>query len=197
MSLGTSLAEEGTEYSLMKRYKRPFCDVNKTYRDDNLMCWAASVSNMVGFSLQYNPETAFANFKKKYKNQPKSTYNMLLAFFLSNGYSRSDFLVSTTTDNANFNKRIDLSIIGSLCQGRVVTIGVKLNKKATTGHALTVYGFETIKGRIYLLYVDSDDLRRKLYKDRINCKKSITMFTTGRLKGQIIVSVVALKIFGE
>jgi len=33
------------KYTLVERYNRPFCDVNKTNINDGKMCWAAGVSN--------------------------------------------------------------------------------------------------------------------------------------------------------
>lgn len=189
-----SFAATNTKYMLTERYNQPFCDVDKTNKDDGKMCWAASISNMVGFSSGENPLSVFDFLKKKYSNDSNSMYGGLKCIFKFFGYTVEDLLLITSFSFRKVNKRIDLCIIGMLYQGEVVNICVDKTLTSKIGHALTVYGFETVGRNIYIFYVDSNDGIRKLYRERIKHREGVTRITTGYYKGYVIDGVVGLNV---
>jgi len=191
----TLQAPAEAKYMLMERYNRPFCDVDKTNKGDGKMCWAATIANMIGFALKYDPELQFADLKSKHNNTPKSMYNGLLSVFRSFGYDTRELLLVTSFDNKELNKRMDLCIKGMLLQGRVVTIGVDKKLTSKVGHALTVYGFEVVNKKLYIFYVDSNDGIHKLYREVVKHRNGITRFLTGKYKGRIVDIIVGLQIF--
>ncbi len=183
-----------TRYMLTERYNRPFQDVNKTYKGDGKMCWAASIANMVGFVLDHNPKTVFNFLKNNYGNTPRSLYSGLSVLFKSMGYTEEKLLMIISIARMDLNKRMDLFIIGTLYQSKVINIGIDKGDVKLAGHALTVYGFEVVDKKLYIFYVDSNDGIHKLYREQIKHKEGITRIITGEWKGCIISTVTGLQV---
>jgi hypothetical protein len=198
------------EYTLMKRYNRPYIDVNKTYKGDDNMCWAAAVVNSAHFSSGLKgKKIAKEGFNWLLKVHGNTGEKMDVGYALYLKQDR-DYLYRNGFVGFMFHKRKKkfLKWIGAaLDQGEVVTLQTELTdaigagegQKKTYRHALTVYGYAFNGKSIALIYVDSDDGKRKLYKESIVMNKDGTLtFAEGsEYHGYIITGAFTLNVVKE
>ncbi len=180
---------------LTENFERHYRDADKAWDgDDDFLCWAAVLSNMLAFATNMDENEFFNWYKKTVENKGNSfMYGMRV--FCKEYIEENDMHRCTAfmnMDYVNYYRMGNMRnwIVGSLIRNEILGLGAR----GLFGgwHAITVYGYTLDEeDRFYLYWTDSNDGKRMMYKDKVLLTPNdVLIFGSGRLAGYAIYEVV-------
>jgi hypothetical protein len=168
------------EYILGYELDREMIDVNKTWDDDDNMCWAAAWINMIAFAADLSQHEADIGYRDMVQNFDNEGGNLWQAAEWSCGEvgleSNPDcpfyLLLSMREADWGFTSkltwllsRLDGGAVGAIAyEYDVPKDQQKEGEPTTLNHIITVYGYQIMEdGSLRLIVVDSDDRAARLF----------------------------------
>ncbi len=186
---------------LTEEFKSHYRDADKTYDGDDMLCWAAVMSNMLAFITDGDEDEWFDWYKERVENKG-NTYLYGMTVFCEEYVKENDKNLCTAfvnMDYVNFYRTGDMRswIVGTLIKSEIIGLGAR-SLLFGGWHAITVYGYTLDEeDRFYLYWTDSSDGKRMMYKDRVSlAPNGVLMFSTGTLMAYTIYEAISLSIYG-
>ena len=194
-------ADDCVQILLSNRHRVYAIDIDKPNEPGyNQTCSLAAFANAIMFSQKKTAQDAYLAylyFVKEMGNKPYGIYDVW-DFFMDHSNKPCDSArYNNITSQENKFGNFEYEIMGMIDANWIVLAGLKIPGR-DVGHVITVYGYKTCPSENYLLYVDSDDHKTKMWTGLVYSygnKTYLKMANTG--KSYEIEGYWAIKFIGD